>query len=95
MYQQDRAENPKAERRGGLTDALADQDACVEKLQAIVGDLANALEPVLLPVDPEMAPDLTEAMPHESPAVGRLRATQRRVNRIQQTVSELLERLNT
>lgn len=95
MYQPERTEYPKAERRGGLMDALADQDACVEKLQATVGDLANAIEPMLLPADPEMAPDLTEAMPHESPAVGRLRAAERRVKRIQQTVSGLLERLNT
>jgi len=94
MYQADRAEYPKAERRGGLMDALADQDACVEKLQATVGDLANALEPILRPADPEMAPDLTEAMPHEAPATGRLRGVERRVKRIQQTVSGLLERLD-
>jgi hypothetical protein len=77
-----------------MTEALDDQEKAVESLQAIVGDLINALEPMLRPADPETKPDLTEAMPNWSPAVGRIRAAERRMNRINQMVVGVLERLD-
>lgn len=88
---EDRPMRPPTKR--GMAEALDDQEKAVESLQAIVGDLVNALEPLLRPAEPEMKPDLTEAMPNCSPAVGQIRAVERRMSKIHYMVVGVLERL--
>lgn len=84
----------RAPTKRGMTEALDDQEKAVESLQAIVGDLANALEPVLRPAEPKVKADLTEAVLNWSPAVGRIRAVERRMSKINQMVVGVLERLD-
>ena len=85
---------PRTKVSRGLTMALDEQENSVEELQAIVGDLLNAIDGMMKPMEPETKPDFTEAMPNWSPIVGRVRVVERRINRTHQLVAEALARLD-
>lgn len=79
----------------GLTSVTDDQENAVENLQAIIADLIERMRPVLRP-EYAVAEGLTqpEAVPDWSPAVERLRNTERRIKGIAAMVSDVLARLD-
>jgi hypothetical protein len=85
----------KALKASGLMTAIADGEHAAEKLQGLVDTFAMRLDAVLRPVRPDAnAVGLAEAMENPSPAVARLRETERRIKRTSATLGQALERLD-
>lgn len=98
MYPQDTAEASStrtAMAKRGVTGAIDDQEMAVEKLSAMTSELAEKLESILRPAEPEPAvAGLPDAFQPCSPSVERLRSVERGIRRCQQMVGSLLERLD-
>lgn len=98
MYAHEEKDYPmdaKALKASGLMTAIADGEHAAEKLQGLVDTFVTRLDAVLRPARPDASsPGLTEAMQDPSPAVARLRETERRIKRTSATLAEVLERLD-
>jgi hypothetical protein len=100
MYEAEAANYPypmdaKAMKESGLMAAIADGEHVAEKLQAMVDTFVQRLDSVLRPANPTPEKSvLAEAMHDPSPAVARLRETERCIKRTQATLAEVLERLD-